>query len=515
MKNKHYLLILLLLLPVILFRDYTPNNELRYISIADEALRNGHFFTFTNQGNIYADKPPLYFWVFMIGKWLLGSHQMWFLSLFSLLPALGIVKIMDKWVSAEMSVSNRISSGLILMSCGLFLGAALILRMDMLMSFFIVLSLYIFYRMYKDKSNSKRNAILFSVCIFMAVFTKGAVGIIVPMFATFFFLLVKRKMRTFCRYWGWKTWGILLLLCVVWFGCVYAEAGYDYLSNMLFHQTIERAFDSFHHKEPFYYYFISIWYSLAPWSLLLAGVILTGIFKRVIYSDLEQFFLTIIITTFVMLSCISSKVEIYMLPAFPFFVYLTGLFLPLLKRNKCFSLFIAIPAICFCLIAPVFVLFVRGNDLSWLRQPLFYIVSFLLSLVGIVSLVLLYIMKNPNRAVNILVISLFCALFAGGWALPSINNRLGYADLCQKAMEISKSDSLSGYCVLDMKRPENMDVFLHEDVIKITAEDLFNNHYSNTVLMLPAKRLKNDKILAEFISKKKKYRTGNYWIVSL
>lgn len=42
-------------------RDYTPNNELRYLSIIDEALRNGNFFTFTLDGEIYADKPPLSF----------------------------------------------------------------------------------------------------------------------------------------------------------------------------------------------------------------------------------------------------------------------------------------------------------------------------------------------------------------------------------------------------------------------------------------------------------------------
>ena len=37
-----YLVVLLCLLPAILLRDYTPSNELRYRSIADEALRE-HF----------------------------------------------------------------------------------------------------------------------------------------------------------------------------------------------------------------------------------------------------------------------------------------------------------------------------------------------------------------------------------------------------------------------------------------------------------------------------------------
>jgi len=64
MKTKHiYLVWFIALLPTMLLRDFTLMNELRYLSIADEALRNGNIFTFTNQGVIYTDKPPLYFWL--------------------------------------------------------------------------------------------------------------------------------------------------------------------------------------------------------------------------------------------------------------------------------------------------------------------------------------------------------------------------------------------------------------------------------------------------------------------
>ena len=51
MKSKFLpFLLLLAVLPVLIFRDYTPSNELRYLSIVDEALRNGDIFTFTNHG---------------------------------------------------------------------------------------------------------------------------------------------------------------------------------------------------------------------------------------------------------------------------------------------------------------------------------------------------------------------------------------------------------------------------------------------------------------------------------
>ena len=67
-----YALYIVAFLPIFSFRDFTPDNELRYLSIADEALQNGSFITFFNHGLIYADKPPLYLWIVMLGKSIFG-----------------------------------------------------------------------------------------------------------------------------------------------------------------------------------------------------------------------------------------------------------------------------------------------------------------------------------------------------------------------------------------------------------------------------------------------------------
>ena len=337
------LVILLVVLPVILLRDFTPANELRYLSIANEALHNGHFFAFTNHGLLYADKPPLYFWIIMFGKWLLGNHYMWFLSLSSVIPALVIVQIMDKWTMREIGGSGRFIAKLMLMSSGLFLGLSVTLRMDMIMCMFIVLSLYTFYKIFK-RINNKWDPFLFPFYIFMAVFSKGPVGLLIPLFATIVFLFFKKRTGTIGLYWGWKTWIILLTACLIWFVGVYLEGGRAYLSNLLFHQTIDRSINSFHHKEPFYYYFISFWYSLAPWSLLVVGVIFTAVKSHNIKTDLERFFLAIIVVTFIALSCISSKLAVYLIPIFPFFIYLTVLILQRLKWNRWLALTIGLPA---------------------------------------------------------------------------------------------------------------------------------------------------------------------------
>ncbi len=516
MKIKYYLLILIALLPVLILRDYTSGNELRYLSIVDEALANGHFFTFTNQGMPYADKPPLYFWILMFGKWLCGGYYMGFLSMFSVLPALGIVAVMNKWVSAEAGQNERLLSSFMLMSCGLFTGASIVLRMDMLMAFFIVLSLYTFYKMLKDPEGNHRNAWLFPVYIFLAVFTKGPVGFIIPLLSTLVFLLLTKRIRTVGRYWGWRTWLVLLVGFGAWFGAVYHEAGYDYLHNLLFHQTVDRAVNSFHHEEPFYYYLITIWYSLAPWSLLLVGVIIAGWVRGYIRSDLERFLLTVTITTFVVLSCISSKLAIYLLPAYPFIIYLAVLMLARFRWNHWLALAVAIPTVvCIFAIFGLMYLPYFDNNLTYLQHPLIYITAGLLTLGGIITFFFLYYKKQLYRAIVSLAVSLFTSIFVGGWALVYINGELGYAELCRKAMEVSKYKELTGYSTLYIPRSESMDVFLHEDVRVVTTEEVLHGASAGTVLMIAAPKAEKDKVLMDFLEHKAKFKSGMYWIVPL
>ena len=91
--------IIICLLPVLIGRDFTPTNELRYLSIADEALANGNFFAFTNHGIPYADKPPLYLWLVMAAKVIAGKHVMLLLSMFSVIPAFVLACIMGHWTA--------------------------------------------------------------------------------------------------------------------------------------------------------------------------------------------------------------------------------------------------------------------------------------------------------------------------------------------------------------------------------------------------------------------------------
>jgi len=521
MKNKHIYLLLIwfiALLPTMILRDFTPNNELRYLSIVDEALESGNIFTFTNQGLIYADKPPLFFWLMMLGKVLLNGHRMWFLSMLSFIPALITLMTMIKWMHPsnrenEVSTNNENAGVLMLMTSVLFISLTIVVRMDMLMIMFITLSLYTFYKIYKGE-NHPRDTYLFPIYLFFALFSKGPVGILVPLISTTLFLLFRKKINTFKKYWGWKSLLIILACSAIWFMGVYLERGNEYLNNLLVHQTVGRGINSFHHKEPFYYYAISIWYSLAPWSLLVIGLLVAGVYKRKIKSDIELFFLIIILSTFGFLSLVSSKLGVYLLPILPFTIFLSVLLLKKFNiQNNWIKASIAVPAVTLIATLPVIIYLSSRDKTAYLAIPLIYIAASILTITGLATLFFLYKKKKPYKAIYSISLGLLLTVFVAGWTLPQLNSQLGWSNLCTRAIELSKEKHITDYYVYKISRAENMDVYLKKDVQMVTKEVIIENSFKNKLLLLPMKQVENDNDIFSIIKTKEHYQIGNNMIV--
>ncbi|MCM1170478.1 MAG: dolichyl-phosphate-mannose--protein mannosyltransferase [Bacteroides sp.] len=525
------LLVLIAFLPILIFRDFSISNELRYLSIADEALRNGNLFTFTNNGLPYADKPPLYLWIVMLGKLVFGTHYMWFIGLFSLVPALIILRVMRDWIVADCTLPEkewRLTSQLMLITCGMFLGLNVFLRMDTLMCLFIILALRTFYRMYQGRGDFRKQSWIFGLWVFLAIFTKGPVGILMPLLCPLVFLLFKREGRSFFHYWNFRVWLVLLVLCGLWFGAAYLEGGTEYLDNLLFHQTRDRAVNAFHHKKPFYYYLVQIWPSLAPYSLLLVGVWIAAMLRHRFTSDTEYFWSTVVLTTLVMLSAVSGKLSVYLAPIIPFLVFLCVSLLRKFQRSPWIQATLALPALTYVAALPVLVYAANCPELTHLGQVAFYIAAGILSAAGVWTLCVLYNRRNHKqqgvrKAVNTMGFSLLLAAFAGGWALPAVNPYIGYRDVCEKAVEVRVLKDLGHYHSLYLRRAENMDVFLGESIHQIAANDSLTDitaevkALQNTVLLLREKKFerKAEPGLKEYLSGKESYVVGPYRIVAL
>ena len=457
------------LLPMMAMRDFTPSNELRYLSIADEAIANGHLFAFYNHGIPYADKPPLYFWIVMLCRLLFGHHSCLALSMFSLIPAFAIVGIMDRWVMKGKPAMNRMSVAGMTLTCVMFLGTMVVLRMDMLMCLFIVLALWTFYRMYTGEGSRRQDSLTLPLWIFLALFTKGPVGLLMPPLAIAVFLAVKRDWKGFRKYLGLKTWGIIAALSAVWLTCVWLEGGLEYINNLLFKQTVGRAVNAFTHARPFWFYLVTILWCLAPYTLLLIGSFMASLLpvrkagaEKV--SDLEILFLCTIISTAAMLSSFSSKLPIYLVPVLPFCVYLFPTVLDRIGERGWMRWSVGIFQILLLCAGIATLLFLSGSvtipaaaclldEYSFAREAPVVNAVILLTLANAMGTWFLIKRKSVNIPALLLSAGLFLAAFSASAVLRDLNPYIGYGSICSRVPEGTD------VATIFLHRPENIDVY--------------------------------------------------------
>lgn len=482
------------LFPVMLTRDFTPSNELRYLSIANEALADGHIFAFYNHGLAYADKPPLYFWIVMLCKLLFGHHSCLALSMFSLIPAFVITGIMDKWVMKGKPAMERMALAGMTLTCVMFLGTMIVLRMDMLMCMFIVLAIWTFYRMYTGEGARKSDSVMLPVWIFLALFTKGPVGLLMPPLSIAVFLAVKRDWKGFGKYLGLKTWGVIAVLAAIWIGCVWLEGGPEYINNLLVKQTVGRAVNAFTHAKPFWFYLVAILWCLAPYSLLLVGTFIASLLpvrktnatrsqsQAVIQdtsdavsrskqhrSDLEVLFLCTIISTVAMLSSFSSKLPIYLVPVFPFCVYLFPIALDRIRERGWMRWTVGIFSIIFTIIGLAALLILSGAVSVPAMAKLFIEYPFareapiingviILTLANILGIWFLIKRKVWNIPALLLGAGLFLTVFSASAVVKDINPYIGYGAICAKVPEGTD------VATVFLHRPENIDAYIGRQI---------------------------------------------------
>jgi 4-amino-4-deoxy-L-arabinose transferase-like glycosyltransferase len=511
-------------------RDFSPDNELKYLSIADEAIENGQFFAFTNHGAPYADKPPLYLWIVMLGRALFGNSCMPFLALFSLIPAYLIIWAVDDWLRKSTGLLQkpleRAGAALILLTCFLFLGCSIFVRMDMLMCLFIILALRSFWMMYSGIGSFKKQSFLLPIWIFLAVFTKGPVGLLMPPITIICFLLIVRKGRLVGKYLGWKTWGIIAGLCLLWFAGVYADGGKSYLSDLLFHQTFGRAVNSFHHKAPIYYYFITIWYSIAPWCLLLAGALIASFFnKEKSRSELETFFLTGIVATFVMLTAFSGKLAIYMLPIYPLMAYLFIFIKDRFGWRSWMKWSLAVPMVLLAIVgiagALALTIFkeydiVRNmtSSYSFATSPLIVIGLIILATGSIYSLILTF-RSGWEKPVIAQGVTILLFAFTVSFLMPKINDYAGFGNFAKLIPDGAE------VVAVNIRSAENMDVYLGRTVkdygkdLEGFQKDLGEGKITAEYLITDANRFRKVKGIEEYVSSMPHKACGTYWLVAL
>ena len=447
-----YAAVTVCLLPMVLLRDYTPSNELRYISIADEAMREGHLFAFTNHGIAFPDKPPLFLWLVMLVRLAPATLQHLLLGLLSVVPAYITIEA----TAGIMQFRGRrlILLRLTTLTTGVFLVSMLTLRMDMLMCMFIMLAIRQFQKCYEAKE--PHEDLLLPLFIFLAVLTKGPFGALVPLAVIVAFLSVKGRLVDFFHFLGWRSWLLLAVLTGGWLGAAYAEGGGSYVADLVFHQTIDRAYHSFHHREPFYYYLYMMWPLLLPWSFAMLRALWLYLNKKPLHCEGLRLMTIGCLATFVILSMVSAKLSIYFLPFVPFAAALAVDIcdddMPRWPLGVGYAV----------MLLPLPVLWAFGRHLP---DVALYVNAGTVTAVvitttaAIIALVMLA-RHQVQRSVMVMATGMLACTLTAGFSFSRINPHISYKEVCETAKTMAGEQHAQCIVAVDMNRAENMDVYL-------------------------------------------------------
>ena len=315
-----FFLCIFLYVPSSFLRSPFPPDEFRNIYIAQN-IHTARDYLFPHYvDGFYHEKPPFYFWILKLFLKFSWPTPLVLPIMFNTLISWVIVSLNYRFFKKEGFEKTGFLSSLLLATIGIFYGMNFLMRMDILFLFFIFLSIFFFwFSCREDKTSYLFLSAFFS---FLAVFTKGAFGIIFPLFIGIGASIILRSPKAFMKAMA----AYLLAAALVFMWLFYFSKLYkDYFSVMFFRQTISRGFDPFSHHEPFYYYLIYIIPVFLPWSFLGIGYCING--KKGKIPLWEKLYLFWFLAGFVILSVISSKLQMYLLLLAIPFCGLVGRFL--------------------------------------------------------------------------------------------------------------------------------------------------------------------------------------------
>lgn len=251
--------------------------EAKYAVAAREMLRGGPLLVAHLFGQLYPDKPPLYFWATAaVGHLRGGRLDEATARLPAVAGALAALVATLLLGEALFGVRAGLVAGVVLATSGLFFWYARQGHPDQFLTAGVATACLGLYRSFGAPPGPRRQGwiALAYAAMGLAVLSKGLLGLLLPLLAGAAYLAATGPWRVVPRRLGlWP--GLLVCVGVVlaWYGPAVARHGVGYLHETLVHQHLERYARSWVHRGPWYYYLPEFTAGFLPWSLFVPSAL--------------------------------------------------------------------------------------------------------------------------------------------------------------------------------------------------------------------------------------------------
>lgn len=313
-------------------REIESGDETRVAGIAAEMFLNRNFLVPSLNGAPFLEYPPLYYWMIACAYSLFGICD--FAAKFpSLVAAFGMVLLTFAFArKLKFSIPEAFCSGIVLLFSAQFFAESRTCRVDMLLAFFIELSLFAFYAMMRagELKHKFGYGVLFIAGLAGGIYTKGLVGLVLPGAAIGSWLVAADFSA---RKFHWKRYAALFAGVVlafgaagIWYGALWLLKGYAVFHTAFWVNNFGRFTGSQpDHAGALSYYFIKLPSLFLPWLPVLLFALTAGA-RRIYRSENREllFPALAVLVPFGLLCCASGKRIVYLLPLYAPAALLTG-----------------------------------------------------------------------------------------------------------------------------------------------------------------------------------------------
>ena len=255
-----------ILIPSFFSRDLWNPDEPRYMEVAREMVLLNDYVVPHLNGELYPDKPPLFFWL-AAGLYRLGTGYNSG-RVVAILASVGTVLLTYFIGRRLLAPPGPLLCAVATMTAFLFLVTSRMGVIDPLLMFLTTLSIFCGLRaLDPSESHFRRWWIGCYLAAGLAILTKGPVGFMVPLIVLVCSAIARRGK---VRKGGWihmAGLAAMLALVAAWLVPALMQGGEAYSNDILFKQNLGRVMKSYSHRNPFYYYVILLPVILLPWTL--------------------------------------------------------------------------------------------------------------------------------------------------------------------------------------------------------------------------------------------------------
>lgn len=344
-------------------------NEGLYAEVAREMLINKHFIIPYLDNVPYLEKPPLLYWLIALSYHIFGVNEFAARVVPSTFTALTCLSIFFVGRKLQAARTGFIAS-IILLTSLVFIMIGRVVFFDMLLTFFVSASLFLFY--FWTQENKLSYLCLSYIFLGLAVLTKGFLALVlIPLIMITFLFLMRAERTDYKALFNKKALIAFLIIVLPWHLLAmfsFAQFTWEYFINNQILRFFNLRFPHDYHTGPIYFYIPRAIAYLLPWSIFLPFIFWPFKLKRP-FEPLQAFLWTWFLVMFVFFSLSGDKGDYYLV--------------------------IGIIPLAWLLAQKIETWFVEENS-RWLLLG-FYLIALGLSITGIISLAL-YQNTDPHSA---------------------------------------------------------------------------------------------------------------------